>query len=65
MVNEVDTDGGGTIDFDEFLEMMVSVKSRGGSSVLCSAHFPSVRSHLRFAFGRPFATQRLLSKTKS
>jgi len=31
MVNEVDLDGNGTIEFDEFLEMMTSTKDQGGS----------------------------------
>ena len=45
MVNEVDTDGNGTIEFDEFMEMMVSVKNSGGCAVLCSVHFPHLSAH--------------------
>ena len=44
-MNEVDTDGNGTIEFDEFMEMMVSVKNSGGSAVLCSVHFPHLSAH--------------------
>eukprot|EP00501_MAST-03F_sp_TOSAG23-6_P001370 GSMAST32.ASY1.ANO1.1424.1 assembled CDS len=32
MIAEVDTDGGGTIDFEEFLEMMAKLMQQGGNN---------------------------------
>ena len=32
MIAEVDTDGGGTIDFEEFLEMMAKLMAQGGET---------------------------------
>ena len=60
MVNEVDTDGNGTIEFDEFLQMMTEIrdKSKAQNSLdICAVPSNVGRVHL---LQRPASRMRLL-----